>query len=233
MRTVHVKFDLPYNWSAIRKLGLYFDSLPKQTIMPKQDRSFQIDNTAQSFKVKLDIWRSKIEIPEGDQELYITVSIKGDNPIQWTLHSFTRGALRIDIVPKSEYDAFDSNYSQTIIPIQELDGVSFILTAGVVVYLLYNVFSIDTVSEDNSELIWATTIMVATMLLVLWKDRKKVSKSSYKSRMILNSVFLFLVVTSLSVQGFLSMGWLVALLPITVLMRTIVFENENLNGVVG
>lgn len=229
MRTVHIKYNLPYNWGAIRKLGLYFDSLPKQTIMPNQNRSFKIDNTAQSLKIKLDYWRSKIEIPESDEELYITISMKGESPIQWTLHSFTRGALSINLVSQPEFDAFDNHYAQTNVPIKNLDSVSFVLTAGVTVYMMYKMFSVDRVSEDTSQLIWATFILVATMLLVMWKDRKRLSKSSYKSRMILNSIFLFMVVVSLSVQGFLSLGWIVALLPLTVLMRTIVYENEQLN----
>lgn len=223
---------MPYNWYGLRKIGLYFDNSSKQTIMPKQKRSFEVDDKEHELRVKLDFLRAKIEIPAGNDDVFITIGAKGESPVQWFLNSLLPNGLKMCIVSKSEFDEFDNCYSKTTVPIKGVDGVSFILTFGVVVYLVYSLFS-TSFSEDASQLVWATTIIVATLLLVLWKDRRKVSKSSYKTRMILNSVFLFVVVISLSMQGFLSMGWLIALLPITVLMRTLVFENENLNGVVG
>lgn len=56
MRKVHIKFDLPYNWGAIRKYGLYFDRLPKHQIMTGQNRTFEVDIDEQGRRMIFDIW---------------------------------------------------------------------------------------------------------------------------------------------------------------------------------
>lgn len=228
MRKVHIKLDLPYNWYAIRKYGLYFDRLPKQLIMTGQNRSFEVDNDEQALKIKMDLFKSKIVIPEGDQDVYMTITMKGENASEWVWNSFKRSGLGLEIVSKPEFDSFDKHYSQTIKPIKELDQPSFTLTAGVIAYLMYALFSTNAINEGYSQLIWGTFILGATTLLILWKDRKKVSVLTYKSRMILNAAWLFGVVLYLSLQGFLSMGWLVALIPIIVVVRTLTFGNMRL-----
>lgn len=228
MRKVHIKLDLPYNWYAIRKFGLYFDRLSKQLIMTGQSRTFEVDNDEQSLKIKMDLFKSQIVIPQGDQDVYINIVMKGETAAEWAWNSIKRSGLGLDIVSRAEFDVFDKHYSQTIKPIKELDQPSFALTAGVIAYLMYALFNTNAINEVYWLLIWATFVLGATTLLILWKDRKKVSVPSYKSRMILNSVWLFGVVFYLSLQGFLSMGWLVALVPLAVVFRTLTVGNVRL-----
>lgn len=228
MRKVHIKFDLPHNWGAIRKYGLYFDRLPKQLIMTGQSRIFEVDSDEQALKIKLDFYKSQIVIPEGDQDVYMTIAMKGENASEWVWNSFKRSGLSLNIVSISEFEAFDTHYSKTTQPIKELDQPSFALTAGVIAYLMYALFNTNVIIADYSQLIWGTFILGSTTLLILWKDRKKVSVLTYKSRMILNAAWLFGVVLYLSLQGFLSMGWLVSLIPLAVVVRTLTFEKLRL-----
>ena len=225
MRKIHVKFDLPFNWGAIRKFGLYFDRLPKQLIMTGQNRTFEIDTEEQSLKIKLDYYKSEIIIPAGDTDIYLTIAMKGQNAFEWVWNSFKPNRMNLSIVSKSEFEEFDNYYAKTTKPIKEIDQPSFALTFGVIAYLMYTLFTTNAIDKAYSELIWTTFILGVTTLIILLKDQRKVTVSTYKSRMILNSVWLFGVVLALSLQGILSMGWLVSLIPLTVIIRTLTFGN--------
>lgn len=228
MRQIHIKFELPFNWYAIRKLGLYFHNLPKQAIMPGQCREFSIDVDQQSLQLKLDFFKSQILIPKGEEDIYVTIAIKGENSVGWVLNSFTRSGLSPKICSKAIFDAFDQYYSMTTERIKEIDYPSFAMTTGVIAYLLYTVINSNFIPEGESQLIWATVVIGIVTLFVLWKDRYKISRFTYKSRIIVNSLLLFAVMTYLSLQGFLAMGWLVALIPLSILFRTLSFENNRI-----
>ena len=227
MRQVHLKFDLPYNWYAARKLGLYFDNLSKQLIMTGQNRTFKVNSDQQLLRIKLDFFKTKLIIPKGDEDVYVTIAMKGENSLGWVLNSFTRRGLIPTVVSKTEFDAFDQYYFKTTAPITDIDYVSFGLTAGVIAYLFYALFNTGVVSEGTSQLIWATAIIGVVTLLVILQDRKSVSRITYKSRLIVNSLLLFTVVTYLSLLGFLSLGWFVAIIPIAVFFRTLSFEKDS------
>lgn len=233
MRVIHVKFDLPYNWGSLRKYGLHFDRLPKQTIMTGQYRQFEVDNESMALCVKMDFYKSQVIIPKGDNDLYITISMKGESSIEWVLNSFTRKALQLKLVSCKEFDEFESNYSKTLKPIAGIDHISFVLSAGAIAYVVYTMFRAEVIDDEKATLIWVTTIIGALTLSILWKDRKKIAKAAYKSRMILLNALLFIIILVLSIQGFLTLGWIIVLVPIVVITRTIMFENDRLNKVAG
>lgn len=226
-RTIHIKLRLPYNMEPMRKYGLYFDRLPKQLIMAGQCRKFEIGEEEQTLMVKLDYFKSKVLIPAGNGDVYVTIAMKGDTVMGWFLHSFTRRALLPKVVSKEEFDAFDHYYDNfgNAQPLKRIDSVSFILSLGVMAYLLYATFTGDP-TDDIASLVWATAVIGVTTLLILWKDRKKLSVFTYKSRMFLFGGLLAVTTFTMTLEHGLELGWLVVLLPLTVLARTWVVDKE-------
>src|SRR5690554_4995920 len=110
MRNLHIKYNLPGVQGAIRFLGLYLNTIKKGKLLPGSECKLQINNKRQDFKVKLDYWSSKLVIPEGNSDVYVTITLKGKNIIQRFFYSFSPKALSICIVPHTDYESFDSSY---------------------------------------------------------------------------------------------------------------------------
>lgn len=221
-RTIHIKHRLPFNWNYNRPMKLEFHFEGRSTeerILPSQNRKFEIGNSAGKLKMRMGHIKSEIAIPAGREDMYLTIGVKGNNALAWFYHYGMPVGIDANVVAPEEFVAFDDRYAESQTPLKRIDSVSFFLSLGVMAYLLYAIFTGDS-TDDIASLVWATAVIGVTTLLILRKDRKKISVFTYKSRMFLFGGLLAVTTFTMAIEHGLELGWLVVLLPLTVLART-------------
>lgn len=111
-RTLNIKLLLPYNWGHFRKIGLCSsDGKLITKIMHDETLELAIDPSIKKVIVKLDIFRSEIEIPSNEKILFLNLymNFRDYFPFQY-IDTLKRKCLTGKFVTSKEFEQFDLSF---------------------------------------------------------------------------------------------------------------------------
>jgi transcriptional regulator with XRE-family HTH domain len=200
-RTLNIKLLLPYNWGHFRKIGLYGNDGKLITkIMHGETLQIAIDPSIIKIIVKLDIFRSEIEIPLDDQILFLNLymDFRDYFPFQY-IDTLKRKCLTGKFVAEDVFEQFDLSFyqmSKEWILKSKIDKsnlrLGLILSAGLIV------FSIVEQENEYQELLFFISLVSFISLLMVVNERDKILAFDYKSRMVATGIAFFLASLLLS-----------------------------------
>lgn len=194
-RILNIKLLLPYNWGHFRKIGIYDnDGTLITKIMHGETLQLPIDLSIKKVVVKLDIFRSEIEIPLDDKNLFLKLymNFRDYFPFQY-IDTLKRKCLTGKFVTAHEFEQFDLSFyqmSKVWISKSKIDKpnlrLGLALSAGLIV------FSIVEQENEYQDLLFFISVVSFISLLMIVNEKEKLLAFDYKNRMIATG-FAFLV----------------------------------------
>ena len=194
-RTLNIKLLLPYNWGHFRKIGIYGNNGKLITkIMHGETLQLSIDPSIKKVVVKLDIFRSEIEIPSEDKMLFLNLYMNFSDyfPFQY-IDTLKRKCLTGKFVTAEEFEHFDLSFyqmSKEWILKSKIDKPNLRLGIALSVGLI--VISIVEQQNEYQDLLFFISLVSFLSLLMIVNEKEKLVAFDYKSRMIATG-FAFLV----------------------------------------
>jgi transcriptional regulator with XRE-family HTH domain len=186
-RTLNIKLVFPYNWGQIRNVGIYADGGKLITKIRHCDNlKIQIDSNIKKVIIKLDIFRSEIEIPLNDDTLYLTVFMNFRDYFPFIyIDTLKRQCLTGRFVTAAEYEKFNLCFyqnSQKWILKSKIDKPNLIL--GLLISSALLIVSIIEQQNDYQDLLFFISAVSLISLIMIFNEKEKLLAFDYKSRMI-------------------------------------------------
>jgi transcriptional regulator with XRE-family HTH domain len=194
-RTLNIKLVFPYNWGQIRNVGIYADSGKLITKIRHCDNlQILIDKNVKKVTIKLDIFRSEIEIPLNNGILYLTVFMNFRDYFPFIyIDTLKRRCLTGQFVTASEYEKFNLCFyqnSQKWILKSKIDKPNLIL--GLLISIALLIVSIIEQQNDYQDLVFFISAVSLISLIMIFNEKEKLLAFDYKSRMVATGFAFFL-----------------------------------------
>lgn len=191
VKILNIKLLLPYNWGHFRKIGIYADDGKLITkIMHGETLAVEIDKNVKKIIIKLDIFRSEIDVPVNENVLFFSVymNFRDYFPFQY-IDTLKRKCLTGHFTTAEEFDKFDlSFYHMSKIWIMKSKinkpnlRLGLFLSGGLIVFSI--------IEQENvyQDLLFFISIVSFISLLMIFNEKEKILAFDYKSRMIATGV---------------------------------------------
>lgn len=194
-RTLNIKLVFPYNWGQIRNVGIYAESGKLITKIRHCDNlQILIDSNVKKVTIKLDIFRSEIEIPLNNGTLYLTVFMNFRDYFPFIyIDTLKRRCLTGQFVTASEYEKFNLCFyknSQKWILKSKIDKPNLIL--GLLISIALLIVSIIEQQNDYQDLVFFISAVSLISLIMIFNEKEKLLAFDYKSRMVATGLAFFL-----------------------------------------
>lgn len=210
-RILHIKMVLPYNWGHFRSIGIYADNRKLITKIKHCDNlEIRIDDEVKKVIIKLDIFRSVIEIPTNEAVLYLTVFMNFRDYFPFIyIDTLKRKCLTGKFVTAQEFEQFDLSFYQNAknyILISKINRpnlrLGLFISAGLLIVSL--------VEQENEfqDLLFFIGLVSLISLLMIFNEKEKLQVFDYKSRMIATGLALLLATFFLNSPFYIVMVFL-------------------------
>jgi hypothetical protein len=187
MRKLNIKLLFPYNWYHFRNVKVFNDKGDLITKVTHCDhQNLLIDTNSQFLTVKLDFFKSVLKIPEGNDELFLTLflNFRDTFPIRY-FDVLKRKCLTGKFLDKEEFDKFNLDFYNTDkkwILKPNIDKSNLILGLLISISLLIT----SVIEQDNEfqDLIFFISLVSLISLIMIFTEKNKILAFDYKSRMI-------------------------------------------------
>lgn len=197
MRKLNIKLIFPYNWYHFRNVKIFDDKGELLTkISHSEHQSIVIDDNSKSLVLKLDFFKSIIQIPEDSDELYLALylNFRDTFPIKY-FDVLKRKCLTGRFLKKEAFDKFDLtfyNLDKKWILKSKLDRSNLIL--GLLISISLLVISVIEQKNEYQDLVFFISLVSLISLIMIFTEKDKLLAFDYKSRMIATG-FAFLLGT--------------------------------------
>lgn len=187
MKNLEIKLQLPYNWGHIRKIGIYDNNNKRITkIMHGEHHVLKINDDATHIIVKLDFYRSEIEIPINTDDVYLALymDFRDGFPFKY-IDTLKRKCLTGKFMSREELENFDNSFYANAaewVPVSMIDKpalvLGFVISAGLIITSL--------LQQDNPyrDIVFFIGTASIISLLMINAEKNKILLFDYKSRLI-------------------------------------------------
>lgn len=228
MREIKIKVIFPYNWYQIRKIKIKDNKGLVASIPVNTESSISIDDSVNELFFSLDYYRKKITLstlPENNTFIVLYFKL-GNNKILHIVEGIIPSSFSAELLnSEEEYNSrtYKTYYFEKKEENIRLDYLSLILGAISSVLLILSSIIFFSSNDWMYELAVIFGFIGLLTIIAIIVDKKKISKSSYKSRLILLSVpgiiISFFLSVSLVFKFILTMSFLI------IFTRTIGYSN--------
>lgn len=196
-KILNIKLVFPYNWGQIRNVGIYADSGRLITKIRHCDiLKIPIDADVKEVIIKLDIFRSVIEIPANENVLYLTVFMNFRDYFPFIyIDTLKRKCLTGKFVSVEEFEKFNLCFYQNAqkwILKSNIDVPNIRL--GLLISICLLIVSVIEQKNEYQDLLFFIGLVSLISLLMIFNEKEKLQAFDYKSRMIATG-FAFLLAT--------------------------------------
>lgn len=187
MRKLSIKLVFPYNWYHFRNVKVFNDRGDLITkISHCEHQNILIDNNSQFITVRLDFFKSVLQIPEGSNELFLSLflNFRDTFPIKY-FDVLKRKCLTGKFLDKEEFDKFNLDFYNTDkkwILKANIDKSNLIL--GLLISIILLVSSVIEQENEYQDLIFFISLVSLISLIMIFTEKNKLLAFDYKSRMI-------------------------------------------------
>lgn len=212
MKELNIKLIFPYNWGQIRRVGIYSDNGDLITKIRHCDNlKIFINVDVKKVIIKLDIFRSIIEIPANDDILYLTVFMNFRDYFPFIyLDTLKRKCLTGKFVNAQEFEKFDLSFyqnSKTWILKSKIDKPNLIL--GLLISISLLIVSVIEQQNEYQELLFFISLVSLISLLMILNEKEKLQVFDYKSRMVATGLAFLLSTLFLNSPYFIILVFLI------------------------
>jgi hypothetical protein len=211
MRNLNIKIIFPYNWYHFRNVKIYNsngDLISK--IAHCENKCLLIEDSSKSIILKLDFFKSLIDIPENNDELYFIIYLNfTDTFPKKYFDILKRNCLSGKFVQKNEFDNFNFNFYDTEkrwILKSNLDKTNLIL--GLFISIALFIVSIFEKNNEDQDLVFFISLFSLISLIMIYTNKKNILEYDYKSRMIATGFAFILATFFLNSAFFITMSML-------------------------
>lgn len=186
-KILNIKLVFPYNWGQFRNVGIYADNGKLITKIRHCDNlKILIDAEVKNVIIKLDIFRSVIEIPSNQGVLYLTVFMDFRDYFPFIyIDTLKRKCLTGKFVDAEEFEKFNLCFyknSQKWIQKSKIDQPN--LRLGLLISASLLIVSIVEQQNEYQDLLFFISLVSLISLLMIFNEKEKLQFFDYKSRMI-------------------------------------------------
>ncbi len=186
MKKLNLKLLLPYNWGHVRKIKVYDNKGHLLTkIMHGEEPEIDVPADSKEIVIKLDIFKSVIKVPEGNNlHLILFLDFRDRFPHKY-IDTLKRKCLTGKFVSEEEFENFNlSFYTHSFrwVKKADIDRPSLILGFFIAAGLLIT----SIIEQDNpyQNIVFFISFVSIFSLLMIHIEKDKILLFDYKSRMI-------------------------------------------------
>jgi transcriptional regulator with XRE-family HTH domain len=186
-KVLNIKLVFPYNWGQIRNVGIYGDNgILINKIRHCDNLKIPIDADVKQVVIKLDIFRSVIEIPVNENVLYLTVFMNFRDYFPFIyIDTLKRKCLTGKFVTVQEFEKFNLCFYQNAqkwILKSNIDKPN--LRLGLLISICLLIVSVIEQKNEYQDLLFFIGLVSLISLLMIFNEKEKLQAFDYKSRMI-------------------------------------------------